>query len=185
MTTFCLEPFISYTREVVSLSLCYEFNSNPYGCFHVHMHGTEGQAHLKNFISWRSEVILYYLMTSSLISVDEQSRRVVSSPSIRPSVFITESYNGPPAPPAPHYDEDEELEGQEEEDVMDDSHANLLLPSISTLCNSAIGAGVLSLPIAFKSVGILGACVLCLTSESSSSILPSRSFWSWSLTDCH
>ncbi|MEW5314672.1 MAG: hypothetical protein WDW38_006147 [Sanguina aurantia] len=34
--------------------------------------------------------------------------------------------------------------------------------SVFTLCNSAIGAGVLSLPFAFQSAGVLGGLLLCL-----------------------
>lgn len=36
------------------------------------------------------------------------------------------------------------------------------LSSVATLCNSAIGAGVLSLPFAFRCAGMLGGLVLCL-----------------------
>ncbi|KAL6764771.1 transmembrane amino acid transporter protein-domain-containing protein [Haematococcus lacustris] len=37
------------------------------------------------------------------------------------------------------------------------------LSSVFTLCNSAIGAGVLSLPYAFRHAGLVGGVVLCLT----------------------
>jgi len=36
------------------------------------------------------------------------------------------------------------------------------LSSVATLCNSAVGAGVLSLPYAFACAGLLGGLVLCL-----------------------
>jgi sodium-coupled neutral amino acid transporter 7/8 len=33
---------------------------------------------------------------------------------------------------------------------------------VATLCNSAIGAGVLSLPFAFRHSGLVGGIILCL-----------------------
>lgn len=36
------------------------------------------------------------------------------------------------------------------------------MSSVATLCNSAIGAGVLSLPFAFRCAGLLGGLALCL-----------------------
>lgn len=36
------------------------------------------------------------------------------------------------------------------------------LSSVATLCNSAVGAGVLSLPFAFRCAGLAGGLLLCL-----------------------
>ena len=78
-----------------------------------------------------------------------------SSPAVREVVtpngsrakIIVEDFTGPPAPaPAP-----------EDPHAFDATIHNAALPSVATLCNSAIGAGVLSLPFAFRKTGVRGS----------------------------
>jgi sodium-coupled neutral amino acid transporter 7/8 len=103
------------------------------------------------------------------MSASEEDCHVVrdlksSSMSSRPFVLITESYTGPPPLPLPPDDNEEALQGLEGAHGNNDDHASShsIVPSIATLCNSAIGAGVLSLPLVFKSTGLLGGLLLCL-----------------------
>ncbi len=70
---------------------------------------------------------------------DTKERRELHVNGVR-AVMIIEDYSGPPAPPPPP-----------PEDLVPTGQPALL--SVATLCNSAIGAGVLSLPFAFKKAG--------------------------------
>jgi hypothetical protein len=78
--------------------------------------------------------------------MEELDRREVTSANGKKAVIVVEEHVGPPGP---HISESEYHESAaEEHQIM--SHS---LPSVATLCNSAIGAGVLSLPFAFKNTG--------------------------------
>jgi sodium-coupled neutral amino acid transporter 7/8 len=46
--------------------------------------------------------------------------------------------------------------------LLQDTGGASSLSSVATLCNSAIGAGVLSLPYAFSCAGLVGGLVLCM-----------------------
>lgn len=96
------------------------------------------------------------------MSSSEEDRRVVSTSGTN-FVFVTEHYTGPPPLPMPPDDDEDDMEDQGGDvHAINDGHATSLAPSIATLCNSAIGAGVLSLPLVFKSTGIIGGLLLCL-----------------------
>jgi hypothetical protein len=75
---------------------------------------------------------------------EDEVREVDTSTGQRAKIIIS-AFTGPPTP-----EEDLQL-------VADTSQEapihNAALPSVATLCNSAIGAGVLSLPFAFRKTG--------------------------------
>ena len=76
--------------------------------------------------------------------MEEHERREVKGFN---ATVIVEEYKGPPAPP---------LEASEAAQLNGGVHLHsAALPSVATLCNSAIGAGVLSLPFAFMKTGEL------------------------------
>ena len=86
-------------------------------------------------------------MSGFVVSSDEV--REIDAISGQRANIIVSSYDGP-SPHIPESHHHENPESQEDAVVI----SNAALPSVATLCNSAIGAGVLSLPFAFRKTGM-------------------------------
>ena len=101
-------------------------------------------------------------MSGFVVSSDEV--REIDAISGQRANIIVSSYDGP----SPHIPESHHHENPHANDDFSQEDAvvisNAALPSVATLCNSAIGAGVLSLPFAFRKAGmhawILVRCAL-------------------------
>uniref|UniRef100_A0A7S0RPD5 Amino acid transporter transmembrane domain-containing protein n=1 Tax=Chlamydomonas leiostraca TaxID=1034604 RepID=A0A7S0RPD5_9CHLO len=82
-----------------------------------------------------------------VVQVEEARRHIEHGG--RKAIFVVSTYSGGapplPVPPPPERKAD----------------GNSSLSSVMTLCNSAIGAGVLSLPFAFSHAGLVGGILLC------------------------
>ena len=100
-----------------------------------------------------------------------------------PYRIILQSYRGPPPqpfclPPRANLDDDDD---EEEE-------GNTAMSSVATLCNSAIGAGVLSLPFAFRQAGKLlpaTATAYCLLLPVPGTALHVQTSWYATACYCH
>lgn len=104
----------------------------------------------------------------------EERRDTLAMAGGRRAVVIIQDYSGGPAPPAPppfrpgrgkypsDYPGDDAGQDLDPADAHDPADLEPMepgqpaLPSVATLCNSAIGAGMLSLPFAFSKAGVWG-----------------------------
>lgn len=80
----------------------------------------------------------------------EEARRNIGTDGRQAVLVVSTVSAGPPIEPAPVIAPSQQ-----------NSYGNSSISSVMTLCNSAVGAGVLSLPFAFSHTGMLVAVACC------------------------
>ena len=120
-----------------------------------------------------------------------QMRRDIPDGPSGPYRIILQSYRGdagPPPPPPfrlpPRAILDDDADADDDEVV----EGNTAMSSVATLCNSAIGAGVLSLPFAFRQAGKLlpaTATAYCLLLPVPGTALHVQTSWYATACYCH